>query len=456
MRVSKKIGCLLSFVLIPLFLILLFIGMIAVRESFNRAELNRKLNELAAAGKPIDDKSLDIYYRSLADSEHATEWMNLFEVVNSKEFLANAKGIPVFDPDAAKPTNPEILFEEPERVRAFLQSTAELRDRIRVQSLEAKPVQFPIKFASVGTLLPQTNSIRHVARLIFVEGEFAIHENDSQGLAESINTLYGISLVCSEEPFLVSKLVCNAVEWMYIDLVRKAVEVDVLRTEEIEELLEKFAKQSSISSSWRSAVIGERAAILAVFQNPQMLPIITNAEPMEMPMLPARSADALFALELFQRAEEANPENPEQFRAELNAIDEKLRDVAGGSVFGRLDSLITTLALPAMNSAGQAILRQSHARQFASIGLAIRLYEDMYGNFPTELQKLNVLESFKANKTVDLSLFGYRLESEDAVLWGCDYRVSSVPPPNPPESGESAHISDIGEPIWHFRKSNPK
>jgi hypothetical protein len=80
----------------------------------------------------------------------------------------------------------------------------------------------------------------------------------------------------------------------------------------------------------------------------------------------------------------------------------------------------------------------------------------MYGNFPTELQKLNVLESFKANKTVDLSLFGYRLESEDAVLWGCDYRVSSVPPPNPPESGKSAHISGIGEPIWHFRKSNPK
>jgi type II secretory pathway pseudopilin PulG len=449
MKFSKKAGCLLTLIVSPILVILLLVAAIAIRDSVNGAELKRKLNALTVAGKPIDDNSLDSLYRSTTDATDAMEWISVLEIVNAPDFIASAKGIPEFDPAVTHSNNPEVLFEEPERVRAFLQATAELRNQIRVLSLKAKPVQFPVKFQSLNTLLPNTQNIRQASRLIHLEGKFAVYERDSQSIANSINALSGMSIVCSKEPFLVSHLVSIAVEGLAWNLLRQALEVDALETRELDDLMNTLNNQPSVSESWRSAINGERAMILSLFQNPANLRQFMNSS--DAMVIPARSADALLALELFQRAEEANPDSPEQFRNELDAIDEQLRESVGGSLLGRLDSIITSLSLPALNSAGKAFLRRSQYRQLALIGLAIRKYEDQHGQLPTDLGQLKQLETVKNSLVFDQSQYGYRSESDYAIMWGSDYRVSNTPSANPPDPSSPDYniLEDWG--IWRFQ-----
>ena len=51
MKSTKKLGCLFVLVVLPIILIVAFLLILTVRESVNRAELNRELDALVAAGK---------------------------------------------------------------------------------------------------------------------------------------------------------------------------------------------------------------------------------------------------------------------------------------------------------------------------------------------------------------------------------------------------------------------
>ena len=460
----------------PLLLIVIGVLFFLGRERSARNQFNKRVEQLVAQGMPVDDATMLEFTNKRTSKENTRGWLAVFEQTESPEFKEWGKGVPTFDSQVTanfpapgeKWPEPKAVSDETaapavegedvdllsqlmlegeqepaiseSHVREFLANWSELHDKIAALSLkqlqaDAKGVQFITRFESFNTLLPCTQSLREAARLLNVRGQVALYDRDSKQVTHQIKALIGCSKTLQDEPVLISQLVTIAIESMAIELLKTGLAHDVFEEADLVELLPYFRNGVDIGPGWRLGIQGERAMALPVFENPALASPNTAR-------IPARSRDALHFLDAMDRVLAIPDDDFDSFIAGLNAEEQKLEELTSGSIFTKLDTILTGLISPAYSAMGNAFVRRAMQNRMAVTCIGIRLYEKQNGRWPASLDDLKTLQA--AEGTFDpVKLhppgdqpFGYRVEDKQVIIWSGNPRLAPSTPPEPLPSTE--------------------
>ena len=448
---AAKRSCLilsiLIFVVLPFSLIALGLLLWFGRESSGRSQLKARIASLAKQGYPVDNASVESQYRDRADPKHTNAWLAVLNTISSADFKASTNGVPYIGIDVELPVLTSDDWEEEEVSLAFLERWKSLHAEVLRLSIDAKPVRFPIVFKSFATLLPETQNVRQLARLLQLNGRVGLRARDSTKVRDAIDGLLGQSRVNAEEPFLVSQLVSMAIDGIAIGLLKDAIQHDALSESDLLVLLPKVLASTTIGKEWQTAIAGERGTALLYFQNPK------EAQLLDVRSFPARSRDGVFFIELMQEVLEIPNADIVEFKTKLADIESKLKAKASESWLSRFDTMLTLQITPAFSAAGDAFIRRALQHRIAALAIGLRLYEDRKGKLPASLNDLAELPmDLKALAPTKDRSFGYRRDGNNAKLWGGTFQDAFHIPTEPPAivAGEPDNSGKEFW-LWEFR-----
>ena len=447
---AAKRSCLVLSVLIfgvlPFSLLVLGLLLWYGREASGSRRLQARKSGLTKQGLPVDDSSLNQFYKSRTDPTHTEAWLSVLAIMSSPEFKSSLDGVAILFVSSEEPIVPEKEWKEEKVSLAFLEKWKSLHAEIVQLSIDAKAVRFPIVFDSFATMLPQVQESRHVARFLELQGRVGLRSGDSAVVREGIDAMLGLSRVPSGDPIMVSQLVSIAIDGIAIGLLKDAIKYDVLNESDLQTLLPKVQLMLDVGEDWKAALAGERAMALPIFTDP------TKARAAGILSIPGRSHDALLYLELIDViTDEVQPWDLQEFKAKLVEFDDRIKEIANAGLLSKFDSILTLQSAPALGAFGDAFLRRALQHRIATIAIGLRLYEDRHATLPSSTDLLSDIPlDLKRLAPTKSNSFGYRLDGYDAKLWGgtfSDVLKISAEPHRPETEGEEAQSKSNRE-IW--------
>ena len=450
---ASKRSCLvlsiLIFVVLPLSLLTLLLLLWYGRESSAKSRLKARIASITKQGYPVDDASIDTYYKDRTDSSNTEAWLAVISMMTSQDFKASTNGVAYLGIgiEAEVPILPEDEWSEEKDSLAFLEKWESLHADVLRLSVDAKPVRFPIVFDSFGTRLQQTQEMRQAARLLLLRGRVGLRARDSVVVRDAIDGMLGVSRVNAGEPILVSQIVSIAIDGMALGLLKDSLKVDALNEADLQSLLPKVMATIHFGKEWEMAIAGERALALPVFADPK------KARTVGVTSVPGRTRDALFYLDLTDGVLELPTNDLKDFKVKLQAVEAKMTEQAFANWITRFDSILTLQTTPAFAAAGDVFIRRALQHRMAALAIGLRLYEDRHGKLPNSLNDLSDLPmDLKPLGLTKVLSFGYRLEGSNAKLWGGSYQDVFSIPAEPP-------VIEVGEPdtsmkelwLWEFQ-----
>lgn len=416
-----------------------------VRESYGRTAMQKRLDALASAGKPIDDDSAEALYQSRTSPTHTNRWLAVMDQFDTEEFKQSQQGVSNFDPQLTEePFAATGQWSSEAATRRFIEAHQPLIDEVRELCQYREPVRFPIVFDSINSLLPYTQRMRDVGRLLWTDGQIAIRDRESARLARDIEALHDASRVSSAEPWAVSQLVCISIESMAIDLTKVSLEHDCLASEDLKRLLPRFVEQSKLKNQWQRMIEGERSSVLPCFVEP-------NRGTDGGSSLPARGWDCIMYLDLMDKALAIDASTLDSLLAGGRRLAADFeQEYRSGGWLRSVDGIMTNLMAPAFDALAEAIVRNRTEHRLAAHAIAVAIFRKSQGRWPSDFSEVDLPDA-------DLSPpggkpFGYRIEEDGrACLWGFNVRSAQSTPPEPPSldlpAGERAQLEPF---IWHL------
>lgn len=421
-----------------------------MRENYGRAEVQKRLEFLQASGVAIDNASIQAAYAERTSAEHTERWLALLDQFDTAEFKRSQTGVYNFDPALD-----EVPFEASgdwsceAATRDFIESHEATLQELRELCRNREPVYFPYVFRSVETLLPYTQHARTAGRLLLTDGQLAIRDRDASRLCADIEALFDSALVCSEEPFVVSQLVCIALESMTLDLLKAALEHDCLTLDELNRLLPTLVERSELKDQWQKMMRGERSMALPCFIDLHQAGINSDKP------LPARGWDCIMYLDWIDKALAIDDSSLDSLLADgerLRAEFQKSSEEANW--LQKADGILTGLMAPAFGAEAQAIVRNLTEKRLAAHAVATAIFRKSQGRWPKDLSELNSeLDLDPATLAPPGGKpFGYRIDPDArACLWGFNLTDAHSTPPEP-ESLDVAEgpVEQRRHNIWHI------
>lgn len=420
------------------------VGYFFLREQSARAELQDRIEAMQANGLPTDNPSMAKFHAQGASEECGEAWAKIVDAVTSNEFEQSGSGVPLFDAEIVEvDVVPGQPWEHEQSTRSFLELHRQIiRDAVGLglDQLEpdALPARFPVQFDSFNTLLPYTQHMRQVARLLSLRTSLAIYDRDSVGTRRNVLALFGASKALAHEPFLVSQLVTLAIEGMAVGHLQEAIEYDVLTENDLEALLEFMLSRVDVSTGWRRAMHGERAMALEALKNPQQFGAAGfsfNA-----------GSSSLKYLEVTDSALEIPTDDLNSMMIGIADVQASVQGMLNGSPLEVLETTALSSMLPTLDSAALAFIRNAMRSRLTALGLAVRLFEKREGRFPTDLNELQVTLDLPNLDPVGNKPFGFRVEPDNSVtLWGFEPRTTLDTPKFPPN--QAGNLTPLDE-MW--------
>lgn len=249
--------CLTALVLFAL----LVIGFIGWRVNLAR-DVNAKLTAIRAAGLPTNVKELNNYYPAVPDNENAALVMTqAFALMRNypddrSNEVANFK-IP--------PRGHPLTTEQRQLLSGYVEMNAAALAKAS-EAIKLSKSRYPVDFeAGFQTPLPHLENIPDLARIFQYQSLVAIDSNKPIQTDTSITGILGVSRTLDEEPIEISQLV----RFRLIGLATTTLERRLNANELTEGQLTNFAAafiELEKSNSIKRALIGERAAVIPIFQ----------------------------------------------------------------------------------------------------------------------------------------------------------------------------------------------
>ncbi len=435
---EKRRGCgcglwaLLLLVGLPLAILLIVTSAFAIRGSIAGGKLQKQIAEWEAKGIPYDNASLEEFYQRNTTEENIEAWKAAIAVFQSPAFRESTNNIgPWSTTDLGRVPTADQDWPAEAETRSFLERWKSLCSSIQELAKHDRAIRFPIQFDSMNTLLETTQEMRSIGRLLSLETQVAIRDRDSSATREGIVSLYGIARTIEGQPFLIAQLVTNALENMATLELRSALKEDLLTVEDLQLVRDRIRKRTPWGQSWRYSIQGERGGMLPVFTEPNRYSPTSIGVPLT--LVPFRSRDTLAYVEWMNKAEAISTEDLTTFHREISAWGQELKNTTNASWFSRLEMMLTSLSIPAIESVGQAFIRREMLYRLAELSIEVRLYEKQHGRLPQSLKEL------EANGT-NLQLlqpmgdkpFGFLVKEDRIILWGFESRAGAMPD-QPPE-----------------------
>ncbi len=398
-----------------------------IREHQGQKQMMAEMDKLASEGWPVDNEGIDALYVSRTSPDNVEQWLGLLAHFTAPETKRLNAGVPLLDPtiddEFAFETVRDPDWKYAEVCQRHVDQQAELIAEAARLAAEPTPVQFPIFFDSMETLLPEVQSLRDLGRLVTIDAHVAIHAGDGTRAARDFELLYNLGDQADAVPGAIPRLVGIALRQLGLEVLQRLVTHDLLSDEQLHEIDRRLQSHCQIGTRWRDILSEERGLYLPAFLNPAM------AMPSKK-RLPARGHDAVYFIEIIRQGMAIDADKWPEFYEEVKRLEESLRPDKGFSL-RNLDRLLTHVVSPAYIAIANALIRSVQANRLARMAIAVRLYQRRHQNWPASLQELGAEASSQLHP-FGPKPFGYKLTNDAAVLWGFNLTDEQMETPESP------------------------
>ncbi len=418
------------------------------RQSVAAGKVQQRIEDLSQRGEPVDDESMQLCYEVATSNKNTERWVALRELLETSLFNESARDMPFHG--AVDEDNQEIIVPLPgedwpnrKAVDDFLQTwQAELKTIHELAEAEyvniGKPLRRPIEFRSVATLLPDTQHIRTMARLLQLEHAVATFDGDQQRAYECIRACRGLERSTYGEPLIISQLIGRAVAGLAGEMIQTSVQLDQLSDEQMDDVAENFPTFGKLYELYELSIRGERAMMLPLFSNPQQANDIMELDSISGANLltKTRASDALYYLERIDSFLSLPNDDMQAFRnAAKRATDRLENDARNAGMLETMDRAMSYMLIPAVGFYTEAIVRQAEHDNLAKLAMAVRKFRHQFDRWPQSLNELSRIGVDASQLRAANWPFGYRVEpSGAAVLWGINPTTQLTLPSQPPET----------------------
>lgn len=414
--------------------------------------VTQKLEALRDAGLPIDNQSMDTWYRQRTDPSDAAAWQAIFDQLNSPEFKSLTTGIESFDTRARDTGRKDGQWPAEDTCRKLLAETTDLRSEIHRLAAKRVRVQFPMVFDSINTQMTTKKLAVSAARLISVESEVAIHDKKSSEIVASIRTQVDLGIATSGDGSITGHLLASAMRSSGFRTLKEALEADLIDANDLSNLESQLSPLAITQSWFREAIQIERATMLPVFHEPSKY--LGNGSNQIPKNYQASAQDKLHYLEMMEQLEELDQlpmATAIQKAKQLESDLKKQREAAG--MLGTREWMLTSLFYPTIFPVFPTCCRDRQELNMVLHGIAIRRYQDQFGEFPRDLFALqDVGFDTLAHMPVGDKPMGYRLEGDEAVLWSTPPALGLETTPEPPTISPSTPKYELLQMmLWRFK-----
>lgn len=391
-----------------LLVILGLVGHFQWTEGHYAADVRKELTRIQKLGEPISNDSLEEWCASRSTTENRDKWQELIEYVESKEFKDLSAGVEIFDYQAER--------TGPDKLRALLEKTVFERELLTRLCENAQPIHFLEHIEGQNTLLPHIQGLERLSKIVQVEFKIAWKYNDATAILASIQKQFAISIINSEEPFSVSRLVCIRIRSSAIANIQLGIEsnrFDALQLVALDRLLCDLRPNLI---GWRDLIAGERACVMDDFYKPVRNTHSVN----EQSILPRSHNDLLNYLSFVERIASVDVSSMNSGLTEVAQITRELsQNISSVTLLSRRHWQGSINFFPAFDNVMALFCRELTQIRIARLAIGIKRYQLLHGHFPDSIANLAEFDlDHRKLMPVGNKPFGFIKTEGTATLWG--------------------------------------
>ena len=426
--------------LTPFILMLVFFGYRGFQEWRADQAIQQQIAQWDKAGVPYDNDTLQMSYvkgtfpEGLADWDRVirlTAWGSRTKSYSQLPYLGS-EGKP---PEVLVPDDNNDQWADEALVAGYLDEMQPVIDLIEQASTHPTPVRFPMHFQGFNTLLPHIQSSRSIARILWLDCDYAYSKNNTQRALRDLSLMQSTIDAFESRDFLVSLLVTNAIHGMRLRSVRRTLTHCVWDESQLAALRESMSADEDIVAPFREALSKERALSFVSLKEAESLKEIygLTGQSKRVANDSILPSDLLLLIEQYNKLIAAGDDSIPQWVKRAEELDRRLDADHPNS--------IAALLLPATQQCIGAGIRLEQTRRWTLTAIALRQYQQQHNSWPKRLSDLEAVGlKFADYSNMKGEMFGYEVDGETAYLWQGDANngegpISSTRPTEQKEGG---------------------
>jgi hypothetical protein len=230
-------------------------------------------------------------------------------------------------------------------------------------------------------LLPHAQNLRSVSRMLVLEAYARAHRGDTEGVAETLQTMLITPRALDKEPIFVSQLVQNAMNSIALDMLEKMLNSLEFSDEDLQQL-QQTVQQTDLESGMRGAMLGERVLGLQAIQNPGQLNVQVPVR------LPNRNEELAVYLKFMRKLVDASRKPFPDALDGVAQVSQEFKEELQGASFGGVRYPLIAQLLPAMDAVFEATARGTAATQATETLIAVARFRKQHARLPDSLDEL--------------------------------------------------------------------
>ena len=406
--------------LTPFILMLVFFGYRGFQEWRADQAIQQQIAQWDKAGVPYDNDTLQMSYvkgtfpEGLADWDRVirlTAWGSRTKSYSQLPYLGS-EGKP---PEVLVPDDNNDQWADEALVAGYLDEMQPVIDLIEQASTHPTPVRFPMHFQGFNTLLPHIQSSRSIARILWLDCDYAYSKNNTQRALRDLSLMQSTIDAFESRDFLVSLLVTNAIHGMRLRSVRRTLTHCVWDESQLAALRESMSADEDIVAPFREALSKERALSFVSLKEAESLKEIygLTGQSKRVANDSILPSDLLLLIEQYNKLIAAGDGSILQWINRAEELERQLNADHSNS--------IAAMLLPATQQCIGASIRLEQTRRWTLTAIALRQYQQQHGSWPPQLSDLETLGlKFADYSNMKGEMFGYEVDGETAYLWQSD------------------------------------
>ncbi len=396
-------GALIAFTLFVIFTSIITFWFYVQYAHYSR-ELKQTVEQIRAAGGPLEAHEIEAYYRVPDGVDDLTE-----EYMQALAIFLQRERTPVQQtPEEQQLPHVGLLgaakfgklvgedFDLRPAAEKYLSPFQPSLDQLRALANKQGRCRYPVKMAdNIAALLPYTQVTRDAARHLQLDFDLQLASGNREQALADLLALLRVGEMLSEEPILISQLVRAAIFGMFLKASEEFL-ADGKASETELVALNAALKDVDFQRGLQRALNGERAmGYLALkSHNAQQMAAMagnggsTKYVPPISNLKDLRPGDTAALLQLETEMLEAAQADFPQALENMKRVDDKVKKMAGETKLPWNKNILATMLMPAMVSVGTATARSLAAQRSLEAAIAMERCFAKSGERPAALADL--------------------------------------------------------------------
>ncbi len=384
--------CLILFVGVP---VLLFaVGAIWLQAWRSRGAdiVEAELAKIIAAGEPVTTEDLELYYAHPDPDDDCTDlWLDATRPLDTEEFREAAKELPIVGDDESEIPSPGQPWAKLEAVEALLKQYSESLKKMHQAADERGAARYPTDFSQgIAMLTPHIEQLHKGMRLLVLQANVRARRGDAHGAAESLRAILRLAESLENEPALLSMLTRISGNSVFQGELARLVPGAGFSDADLAELQAELASIDYRQGLTR-AMVGERVTGIFMFHTPGLVEEWAEYEGFWVPgngWIPTNRDLAMYLSIMARHIDATKLPDPARIQG-VEAVERQVDALsANANKFEQLQTLFTSLFVPAVAVTPTAVVRTETSKRAAIAFLAAERYRLKHKKLPERLGQL--------------------------------------------------------------------